>query len=71
MNKKVYKYLYLISILMICAFVILTIVDYSNYNPITTSAPFYANILLRAVEFVLPAFVFACVGYFIKRKTNR
>lgn len=55
---------------MICAFVILTIVDYSNYNPITTSAPFYADILLRTVEFVLPAFVFACVGYIYQKKSK-
>ena len=70
MNKKVYKYLYLASILMVCVFIILTIIDYSNYNPISTSAPFYADILLRAVEFVFPAFVFACTGYIYKKKNK-
>ena len=55
---------------MVCAFIILIIIDYSNYNPITTSAPFYADILLRAVEFVLPAFVFACVGYIYQKKNK-
>ena len=70
MNNKIYKYLYLVSILMVCAFIILTIVDYSNYNSITTSAPFYADILLRAVEFVLPAFVFVCVGYIYQKKNK-
>ena len=70
MNKKVYKYLYLASILMVCVFIILTIIDYSNYNSISTSAPFYADILLRAVEFVFPAFVFACAGYIYKKKNK-
>ena len=70
MNKKVYKYLYLVSILMVCVFIILIIVDYSDYDPITTSAPFYVDILLRAVEFVLPAFVFACVSYIYQKKNK-
>lgn len=69
-HKKIYKYFYLISILMICAFVVLTIIDYSNYNPMSTSAPFYVNVLLRAIEFVFPAFVFACVGYIFKKKNK-
>lgn len=70
MNKKIYKYLYLVSILLICVFIILTIVDYYNYNPIFTSAPFYVNILLRAVEFLLPAFVFICISYIYKKKNK-
>lgn len=70
MGKKVYKYLYLVSILMICVFIVLTIIDYSNYNPISTSAPFYADILLRAVEFAFPALVSACAGYIYKKKNK-
>ena len=70
MNKKIYKYLYLVSLFMVCAFIILTIIDYSNYNPFSTSAPFYADILLRAVEFLLPAFVFTCIAYIYKKKNK-
>lgn len=69
MNR--YKCLYLVSILMICAFIVLVIIDYSNYNPMITSAPFYVDVLIRAVELILPAIVFACVGYIYKKRTNR
>ena len=70
MNKKVYKYLYLVSIFMICSFVVLLIIDYSNYDPVSTSAPFYADVLLRTIEFLLPAFVFTCVGFIYKKKNK-
>lgn len=69
MNR--YKCLYLVSILMICAFIVLVIIDYSNYNPMITSAPFYVDVLIRAVELILPATIFACIGYVYQIKTNR
>ena len=66
MNR--YKYLYLASILMICAFIVLVIIDFSNYNPMITSTPFYVNIIIRAIELIIPATIFACVGYVYQKK---
>lgn len=70
MNKKLSSLLYTVSILMIGAFIVLVLIDYLNYNPMITSAPFYVNILLRAVEFILPAFVFACIGNIYNKKNK-
>ena len=51
------KLLYIISIILVIAFTILLAIDYSKYDSIINSAPFSAYVIVRLIEFVIPAFV--------------
>ncbi len=61
------KVSYIISILLIVVFVVVTLIDYSKYD-ITYSAPFSANILVRALEFILPSLIILIIALLIRKK---
>ena len=46
-KQNVDKILYAISLLLFLVFIIMICIDYANYNPFETSAPFYAFIVIR------------------------
>ena len=46
-KQNIYKILYIISLLLFFVFIIMLCIDYANYNPFETSAPFYAFVIVR------------------------
>ncbi len=72
MKKKIiYKILFTISILLLVAFAVKTIIDYINYSTTLNSAPFSVFILMNAIMLILPSAIIALIGFIVKRKTNR
>ena len=72
MNKgNWYKVLYVISALLIIIFAIILGLDYKNYNSLTNSAPFTADILVRALEFILPSIILFIIGVTCKKKYSK
>lgn len=67
-KQNIYKILYIISLLLFFVFIIILCVDYANYNPFETSAPFYAFVIIRLVEFVVPSILLLLIGKIIKKK---
>lgn len=69
-KEKYYKFLYFIAILLIAGFLIRVGADYLKYNPIENSAPFYAYIILRSVEFILPSCIIITIAQIIKKNPH-
>ncbi|HOD92289.1 MAG TPA: hypothetical protein PLT91_00565 [Clostridia bacterium] len=69
-KEKWYKFLYVVSGLLAVGFIIRLTVDYIQYNPMEASFPFYATILLRSVEFLLPALI-VLIAVIILRKYQK
>lgn len=67
-KENIYKFFYVISIFLIICFTIRLGVDYSKYNPYSNSAPFYANVIGRIVEFIIPSIIVFIVGKIMKKK---
>ena len=67
-KENYYKFMYGISALLLLGFAIRLGVDYYKYDPLTTSAPFYVNIILRSLEFILPSMIAFAVGIICKKK---
>lgn len=70
-KKKIYKIMFAISIIFIILYFIRLLVDYNNYNPLFTSAPFYTYIIIRSLEFLLPTIIFLIIGLFLKKKDDK
>ena len=71
--KKVnrHKFLFGISALLALGFAIHTIVDACRYDSMLTSFPFYAFIIVRAVEYLVPALIVFVVGLICKKKFTK
>lgn len=67
-KQNIYKILYIISLLLFFVFIIMLCIYYANYNPFETSAPFYAFVIVRLVEFVVPSILLLLIGKIIKKK---
>ena len=67
-KENLYKVLYLLSIVLIIVFAIILVIDYKNYDAITNSAPFSADIFVRGLEFILPSFIIFIIGLVCKKK---
>lgn len=70
-KEYIYKFLYAISIVLIICFAITTVVDYFRYKDSWGSAPFYAYVIIRALEFVVPSIIVFIVGLFCKKKYKK
>ena len=68
MKKNIYKFLYAVCGLLIVGFIIRLGVDYISYDPINNSAPFYALIIERVIEFIIPSIIVLLVGKLAKTK---
>lgn len=60
-----------ISIILVIAFAIKTIIDYNQYNTTFTSAPFSLWIGVNAVFMIMPAIAVFLVGFIIKKKSDK
>jgi len=63
MKKKLIRLCNAISLMLVIAFVIKTIVDFINYSSLITSAPFYVNVLVNGICLLGPALIIFLVGY--------
>lgn len=72
MNQiKIYKALYVVSVLLIILFFACLGMDYFNYDTSNNSAPFYAFILERGTEFIFPSILVFILGVFFKKKEKK
>ncbi|HBC85188.1 MAG TPA: hypothetical protein DCZ30_07365 [Clostridiales bacterium] len=68
MKKEIsYKFLYGISILLIFIFIIILGVDYFKYDTHSNSSPFYAFIIVRMIEFIIPSIIVFVMGKIMKK----
>lgn len=64
------KICYGLSALLFIGFIINTIIDYTRYNSTLNSAPFYLQIIVNAICFIIPAIIVFVVGIVINKKTK-
>ena len=67
-KNNVHKFLFGVSILLVLGFAVHTIVDACRYDSMLTSFPFYAFIIVHAVEYFLPALIVFVAGLVCKKK---
>ena len=67
-KKNIYKFLYVISALLVLGFAIHTIFDACRYDSMLTSFPFYAFIIVHAVEYLLPSLIVFVAALIVKKK---
>lgn len=61
-KKKIISIILLsISLILILSFIVILNIDYLNYYTYTTSSPFYAYIIVRSIEFLLPSLILLTV----------
>lgn len=70
-KENIYKLLYAASIVLIIGFAIILGVDYSKYDNINNSAPFYTFIIVRILEFIVPSIVVFIIGKVLKNKYSK
>ena len=63
--------LYGASALLIIAFIIKLVRDYIVYKTTLNSAPFYLWVLVDSIYFLVPAIIFALIGYILKKKRSK
>ena len=65
MKEKLSKLFLGLSLVFIIIFLIWIIIDYINY------APFYACLLIRSLEFILPSLVLFIIYMVLKKKEEK
>lgn len=70
-KENIYKILYAISIILIIGFAIILGIDYSKYDNINNSAPFYTFIIVRILEFIVPSIIVFIIGKALKNKYSK
>lgn len=68
MKKKIPSVFKVLSLVLVLAFIVLSIIDYINYNPMYTSAPYYVNVLVNALFLLIPAIIIFVIGVVVKRR---
>ena len=68
MKKKITTICKVLCVVLVIAFIILSIVDYVNYNPMITSAPYYVDLLVNALFLLMPAIIVFIIGIIIEKK---
>lgn len=70
-KENIYKFLYIISVFLIIGFCIRVGVDYFKYDNTNNSAPFYAFIIERVIEFIIPSIIVFIAGKVMKKKYSK
>ena len=68
MKKRISKISFILFILLLALFIVFITIDYVNYNSILTSFPFYTNIIVRGIEFLLPSVVCFIISFILRKK---
>lgn len=66
MKKMIPVILFIISVILVVLFLFVVRIDWLNYYMYAHSAPFYAFILFRFFEYVVPAIICSGIAIFIK-----
>lgn len=66
MKQKVPMICNIVSLILLIAFVIKSIVDYTQYSTSLNSAPFYLWVLVNALFLVIPAIILFVIGFVVK-----
>lgn len=66
-KKKLSTICNIVSIVLVITFVIKSVINYFQYNPMTNSAPFYVWIITNALFLLIPALLIFTVGYIINK----
>ena len=59
---------YIASAALVAAFIIKSIVDYTQYSATLNSAPFYVWVLVNALYLIIPAIIVFVAGFIVKRR---
>lgn len=70
-KENIHKFIYIVGIFLVIGFAIRLGVDYFKYDSTNNSAPFYAFIIERVVEFIVPSMVLFIVGKVMKKKYSK
>ena len=70
-KENVYKFLYAVSIFLLIGFAIRLGADYFKYDSVSNSTPFYAFIIERVIEFIIPSVIVFIVAKVVKRKYSK
>lgn len=68
MKKNIPRIFNIVSAILVAAFVIMSIVDYSHYSNTQNSAPFYVWVLVNALYLIIPAIVVLVIGIVVRKK---
>lgn len=68
MKKKITTICKVLSVVLVITFIVLNIIDYVNYNPMVTSAPYYVNLLVNALFLLIPAVIVFIIGIIIEKR---
>lgn len=67
---SIYKLLYFCSIILVFGFGVRIIADYFKYNE-SYSSPFYITLIVRVIEFVVPAIILFLGTTVLKRYKSK
>ena len=70
-KENIYKFLYVVSMFLVIGFTIRLGVDYFKYDNMSNSAPFYAFIIERVIEFLIPSIIVFIVAKVVKKKYSK
>ena len=68
MKKNKPRIFNIVSAILVAAFVIKSIVEYSHYSNTQNSAPFYVWVLVNALYLIIPAIVVLVIGIVVRKK---
>ena len=68
MKKKITTICKVLSVVLVITFIVLNVIDYVNYNPMVTSAPYYVNLLVNALFLLIPAVIVFIIGIIIEKR---
>ena len=69
MNRKLlYKLCHIVSLLLVIAFIIKNVVDYSYYSSALNAAPFYLWIIVNAIFLIIPSIIVFIIGTIIRKR---
>ena len=68
MKKNISTICKVLSVVLIIAFIVLSIIDYVNYDPIVTSAPYYVNLIINALFLLIPAIIVYIIGIIVEKR---
>ncbi len=70
-KENIYKFLYAVSVFLVIGFAIRIGIDYFKYDNMSNSAPFYAFIIERVIEFIIPSIIVFSVAKIVKKKYGK
>ena len=68
MAKKLPVACYIVSAVLVIAFFVKSIVDYTQYLDSYNSAPFHVWVLVNAMYFIIPAIIVFVIGAIVKKR---